>query len=161
MIKEVSGDILLSSASVIAHSVAPMDHFDSGLALSLRENYPSMVKDFRHYCHTHHPKPGEIFLWGGSDGKQIISLMAQEPSESAHAHGHPGKANVKYLDQCLKNLERLAIKEKFTSIALPKLATGVGGMDWEDVKPLIDKHLSNLDIPVFVYTKYIKGQAAE
>jgi hypothetical protein len=32
MIKEVNGDILFSDAKVIAHSVAPMDHFDTGLA---------------------------------------------------------------------------------------------------------------------------------
>ncbi len=37
MIHDVSGDILLSSAQVIAHGVAPNDLFHSGLALSLRE----------------------------------------------------------------------------------------------------------------------------
>ena len=41
MIKEVSGDIMLSKAQVIAHGVAPHDHFDNGLALSLRQDYPS------------------------------------------------------------------------------------------------------------------------
>ena len=48
MIIEVSGDILLTKAKSIAHSVAPLDHFESGLALGLREKYPEMVKDFRH-----------------------------------------------------------------------------------------------------------------
>ena len=43
MIKEVHGDILLTSAQAIAHGVAPNDHFDRGLALSLRENYPSNI----------------------------------------------------------------------------------------------------------------------
>ncbi len=161
MIKEVTGDILLSNAAVIAHCVAPMDHFENGLALSLRENYPSMVKDFRHYCHTHHPKPGEIFQWGGADGKQIISLMAQEPSESTHGHGRPDKASIKNLDQCLRNLIKLAKQDNFESLALPKLATGVGGLEWDEVKPLMEKHLSELDIPVYVYSKYIKGQAGE
>ena len=61
MITEVQGDILLSKAAAIAHGVAPNDHFDSGLALSLRERWPAMVKDFRHYCQTSHPKSGEIW----------------------------------------------------------------------------------------------------
>ena len=49
------------------------------------------------------------------------------------------------------------IKERnVTSLAITKLATGVGGLDWEDVKPVIEKHLSDLDVPVYVYEKYQK-----
>ena len=47
MIKKVQGDIMLSKADAMAHGVAPMDHFDSGLAASIREDYPSLYKDFR------------------------------------------------------------------------------------------------------------------
>jgi len=43
MIKEVSGDILLSGARAIVHGVAPGDHFDTGLALSLREAWPALA----------------------------------------------------------------------------------------------------------------------
>ncbi len=161
MIKLVTGDILLSKAAVIAHSIAPLDHFDSGLALSLRENYPSMVKDFRHYCHTHSPKPGEIFEWGGADGKRIISLMGQEPVESVHSKGHPGKAKLQYIDKALKKLAQKAEEDNYQSLALPKLATGVGGLEWDEVLPLIEKHFSELEIPVFVYDKYVKGQSGE
>jgi O-acetyl-ADP-ribose deacetylase (regulator of RNase III) len=51
MTTKARGDILLSEARAIAHGVAPHDHFNQELALALRENYPSMAKDFRHYCH--------------------------------------------------------------------------------------------------------------
>ena len=37
MIKYVKGDLLLSEAELVAHGVAPGDHFDHGLALALRE----------------------------------------------------------------------------------------------------------------------------
>ena len=50
MLIEVSGDILLTGAHAIAHGVAPNDNFHQGLALALREEYPAMYKDFRHYC---------------------------------------------------------------------------------------------------------------
>ena len=60
MIHEVAGDILLTKAKAIAHGVAPNDYFDSGLALELRKQWPAMVKDFRHYVHQTHPKPGEM-----------------------------------------------------------------------------------------------------
>jgi O-acetyl-ADP-ribose deacetylase (regulator of RNase III) len=60
MIKEVTGDILLSKAGAIAHGVAPHDDFKQGLALALREQWPAMYKDFRHYCQTYNPKPGDF-----------------------------------------------------------------------------------------------------
>jgi O-acetyl-ADP-ribose deacetylase (regulator of RNase III) len=52
-------------------------------------------------------------------------------------------------------------KEGFTSLALPRLATGVGGLDWSDVQPLVEQRLGGLDIPVFVYTTYAAGEQAE
>lgn len=160
MIKEVQGDILLTKAEMIAHSIAPMDHFENGLALSLREQYPEMVKDFRHYCHVHHPEPGAIFSWGNGNGKQIVSLMAQEAPDSKHSHGTPGRATISNLDHSLKNLAKQVKKEDIKSLALPKLATGVGGLQWADVRGLIQKNLGDLNIPVYLYTTYLKGQEA-
>jgi O-acetyl-ADP-ribose deacetylase (regulator of RNase III) len=51
--------------------------------------------------------------------------------------------------------------EKFKSVALPRLATGVGGLDWKEVKPLMEKHLGHLSIPVYVYATYQSGVQAE
>jgi O-acetyl-ADP-ribose deacetylase (regulator of RNase III) len=159
MLKEVSGDILLSKAQAIAHGVAPDDHFNQGLALSLREQYPSMAKDFRHYCQVSHPKPGEVWAWAGADGKRVINLLTQEAAKSKQSH--PGKATSHNVNVALRNLRKLAEDEKFTSIALPKLATGVGGLDWAEVKTLIENHLGDLDIPVYLYTTYHKGESGE
>ena len=52
MIKEVTGDILLSKADLLAHGISAFDPFDSGLALALRERWPSLVKDYRHDTST-------------------------------------------------------------------------------------------------------------
>lgn len=161
MIKEVSGDILLSGAEVIAHGVAPNDHFDSGLALSLRENYPSMYKDFRHYCRGTNPQPGSAWFWGGvgENGKvQIINLLTQEPSKG-HS-GHPGRANLPNVNHALKELAKMAKEQNIKSIALPRLATGVGALDWKEVEPIVQKRLGDLGIPVYVYTTFVKGQKA-
>ena len=82
MLKEVSGDILLSKAEAIAHGVAPGDHFNQGLALSLRERYPARAKDFRHYCQVSHPKPGGIWAGAGAVGRRRINLLTQEEAAS-------------------------------------------------------------------------------
>lgn len=160
MIREVSGDILLSGAQAIAHGVAPDDHFASGLALALRERWPAMYKDFRHYCQTHHVEPGGLWTWGGTDGVRIVSLFTQEAAK--HEHSHPGKARLDHVSHALRELHRLLLKEKFTSLALPRLATGVGGLDWPAVQALVETHLGRVDIPVFVYRTYHAGvKAAE
>ncbi len=158
MIHEVSGDILLSSAAAIAHGLAPGDHFNQGLALALRERWPSMAKDFRHWCHQSHPKPGEAWIWSGP-GARVICLLTQEESSG---HGHvSGKAHTEHVNHALKELRKIVEKESLTSLALPRLATGVGGLDWSVVKPLIENHLSDLSIPIFVYAEYCSGVAAE
>lgn len=46
-------------------------------------------------------------------------------------------------------------------LAMPRLATGVGGMVWSVVHPLIVQQLGDLPIPICVYTTYAKGQQAD
>lgn len=157
MIKEVSGDILLSKAGAIAHGIAPNDHFNSGLALSLREEFPSMYKDFRHYCHQYHPKPGSTWIWSGVDHR-IINLFTQEPPKTDHAH--PGKASIIHVNHALRELAKLITDEGLESVAIPRVATGVGGLDWEEVKPLIYQYLDPLPVPVYLYSTYVKGVQA-
>lgn len=158
MLHDVSGDILLSGAEAIAHGVAPGDDFKSGLALALRERWPAMYKDFRHWCHTAHPKPGELWTWGGAGGARIVNLLTQAPPP--HKGGHPGRASPENVNHALRALHQEVAKEGFASLALPRLATGVGGLDWAVVQPLIERHLGALDIPVYLYVDYVPGQRA-
>ena len=158
MIQEVSGDILLTKAQTIAHGIAPNDHFASGLALALREQWPAMYQDFRHYCHDSRPKSGGAWIWGSAEGKRLVNLFTQEAPLNHHAT--PGKASVHNVNHALKELRYLIEKEELTSLALPRLATGVGGLDWGDVYPLIKKHLGDLKIPIFVYVTYRAGEQA-
>ena len=159
MLKEVAGDILLTKAAALAHGVAPNDNFANGLALALRERWPAMYKDFRHYSQTFTPKSGELWTWAGVGGVRIVNLYTQEPAAS---HGaKPGRATIENVNHCLKALCRVIEAEKFKSIALPRLATGVGGLNWKDVKPLMQKHLGHLSIPVYVYGTYHPGVRAE
>lgn len=159
MIKEVSGDIMLSKAQAIAHGVAPNDHFENGLALSLRQDYPSMAKDFRHWCHQTNPKPGGVWVWSGANGRRIINLLTQEPA-SGHK-GHPGEATLQHVGHALRELKKIVQEEGIKSVALPRLATGVGGLKWEEVQPLIQQHLGDAGADVYVYSTFVKGKAAE
>jgi len=159
MIKEVTGDILLTKAAAIAHGVAPSDHFDTGLALSLREKYADMYKDFRHHCKVHNPKPGSVWFWENRADVRIANLFTQAPATGPG--GHPGRAHLNDVNHALKELAKLVKEKNLGSIAIPKLATGVGGLDWEDVKPLITSHLGGLGVPVYIYSTFMKDVAAK
>jgi O-acetyl-ADP-ribose deacetylase (regulator of RNase III) len=159
MIHLVSGDILLSQAHVIAHGVAPNDPMTHGLSLAIHQRYPAMHKDFHHWCNHTHAKPGEAWLWGGANKIRIVNLLTQEPSLN-HGH-HVGRATLKHVRDALKALRKMIDKEGFTSIALPRLATGVGNLQWTDVEPVIREVLGDLNIPVYVYADYHAGQKAK
>jgi len=158
MIKYVSGDLLLTSAKAIAHGIAPNDHFASGLALSLRRDWPALYKDFRHVLHTEHPKPGGLWVWATASGQRIINLFTQEPA--LNEHSRPGKATYHNVNLCLRELHKLIEAENIPSLAMPRLATGVGGLEWDQVEPLIRQHLGTLKIPIFIYTTYHPGMKA-
>lgn len=155
MITHVTGDILLSDAQALAHGIAPNDHMDSGLALALRQDWPALHKDFRHYGHTSHPKTGGLWIWTRADGKRVINLFTQEPAPGEHSR--PGKASYQNVNHCLRELRKLIDAEQIPSLALPRLATGVGGLEWDQVEPLIQEQLGALNIPIFLYTTYQKG----
>ena len=158
MIQEVKGDILLSGAAVIAHGVSPNDDFHQGLARTLREKWPALYKDFRHYSKTHSPKAGGLWAWMGADGQRIVCLFTQDP---APAEGvHPGRASLQHVGHALKALHQLALQEKWNSIAMPRLGTGVGGLDWKDVEPLIRQHLDGAGARIIVYSSYHEGVPA-
>ena len=86
------------------------------------------------------------------------SGITQDPPKQKG--GHPGRSSLTHLGHCLRALEKFIAKENPTSIALPRLATGVGGLDWDLVRPELQAHLGKLDIPVIVYTTYHADQAA-
>lgn len=160
MIHEVSGDILKSRAQAIAHGVAPNDDFHTGLALSLREHAPALYKDFRHYCQSIHPKSGGLWTWAGADGRRIVNLFTQDGAEGHHG-GKPGKATLSNVRHAMKALRAEIEAQKISSLALPRLATGVGGLDWADVRPVVYEHLADAGIPIYVYTTFHAGVAAD
>lgn len=160
MLIEVSGDILHTRADVIAHGVAANDPMNEGLAKSLHEIFPSMHKEYHQWCHRKHPKPGEIWLWGDKkeNGVRVVNMITQEGGYGKGAK--PEKATTKNVSHALKALRKLVDKERIQSIAIPRLATGVGGLSWDDVWPLIQQYLGKLEIPVYVYSDFVAGKHA-
>ena len=158
MLYEVKGDILLSGAEAIAHGVAANDPMNQGLAEALHKDYPAMHKDFHHWCHIERREPGSAWIWGGAGGARIVNLITQEGGYGGASK--PGKATVSNVNHALRALKKLIAAEKLGSVALPRLATGVGGLSWEDVRPLIGNQLGDVAAKIYVYADYVPGQRA-
>jgi O-acetyl-ADP-ribose deacetylase (regulator of RNase III) len=158
VIYEVEGDILLTGAGAIAHGVAANDPMNQGLAAALHQAYPSMHKDFHHWCRQHHPALGSAWIWSGAGGARVINLITQE---GGYEHGSkPSKASTSSVNHALRALKKLIADEDLTTVALPRLATGVGGLDWSEVQPLIHSQLSDVAADIYVYRQYVPGQKA-
>jgi O-acetyl-ADP-ribose deacetylase (regulator of RNase III) len=158
MIHEVEGDILLTGADAIAHGVAANDPMNQGLAKALHERYPAMHKDLHHWCRQQHPKLGSAFIWSGAGGVRVINLLTQE---GGYEHGSkPSKSSASSVNHALHSLKKLIADEGLASVALPRLATGVGGLDWNVVRPLIRAQLADVDADFYVYASYVPGKKA-
>lgn len=68
-----------------------------------------------------------------------------------------GEATIENVNHCIKAFAKLIENEKIKNVALPRLATGVGGLDRKEVKPVIEKHLGHLSVPIYVYSTYEPG----
>ncbi|NOT12503.1 MAG: Appr-1-p processing protein [Methylococcaceae bacterium] len=159
MLYKVEGDILLSKAQAIVHGVGINDSMNKGLALELGNKYPLLQKDFNRWCHQHDTKPGEAWMWVGQNNVRIVHLITHERMESTDYHYD--KATLINVKHALCTLVKIIAFEKLTSIALPRIGTGFGDLEWDDVWPLIENILGGLDIPVYVYVVYHAGQPAD
>lgn len=159
MLHRVAGDILKTRAQVIVQGVAANDPMDQGLARSLHELFPQMHKDFHRWCHQHHPRPGTAWHWQTPlPDKIIVNLIIRD---GGYGHGaRPGKARAADLNHALHALRKLARDKGFRSLALPHLATGVGGLEQPEELALVDSQLAELDIPIVIYTDFVAGQKA-
>ncbi|CAG7857288.1 hypothetical protein MCAMS1_02059 [biofilm metagenome] len=156
MIYQVKGDILLSKAQAIVI----YDPMDEGLALQLRTKYPLLQKEFNLWCYQHDTKLGEAWLWQSSDNARIVNLITHE-SVQTNANHHYYKATLNHVRHALTELAKIIRFKKLISVALPKLGTGSGDLDWDDVWPLVANNLDGLGIPVYLYAVYCPGQAAQ
>ena len=57
-------------------------------------------------------------------------------------------SQIEWVDDGLKILRDHYQELGITSLALPPLGCGLGGLDWADVWPLIQKHLGDLPIEI-------------
>lgn len=142
MLKYVRGDIFNSPAQVLVNTVNTVGVMGKGIALSFKKKYPEMFTIYRKACDKHQLVIGKLMLWYGPD-HWILNFPTKEHWRN------PSK--MEYIEKGLMAFQRKYADYNITSIAFPKLGCGNGELDWEQVKPLMEKYLKELPIDIYIY----------
>ncbi|MDH3418737.1 MAG: macro domain-containing protein, partial [Gammaproteobacteria bacterium] len=98
-------------------------------------------------------------IGGGAQSARVINLITQDGGYERGSK--PGKASISSVNHSLRALKKMIADEGLSSVALPRLATGVGGLKWEDVRPLIMNQLADTNADIFVYQEYVPRKKAD
>lgn len=148
-VKIYNGDITKCKADIIAHQVNCQFVMGGGVALALRKRWPVVYKKYLEIGKLYTNKPSN--KWLGmcqiveiDQNRYVANLFGQDDL------GH-GKCFTDYsaLETALKELAWQVEYMELKTIAFPWLMScGLGGGDWNIVKPLIEKIFEDLDIEI-------------
>lgn len=143
MIIYKTGNIFNSNAQVITNAINCVGVMGKGIALQFKNKFPEMFLDYKKKCENKEVKLGVPYLWNNGQ-VQILNFPTKGHWRDNSSLGDI-ELGLRYLAE---NFEKLEIN----SIALPPLGCGNGGLNWNDVKMLIDRHLGPLELlDVYVY----------
>lgn len=145
MIIHTSGDILQDDADALVNPVNCVGVMGKGLALQFKEAYPENFEEYEIEAKAGHIVPGRVHL---------TNIMFYPPRFIVN---FPTKrywkepSRYQDIDDGLSHLLDIIRMFNIESIAIPALGCGLGGLDWEDVKELIESRLGDLDTEVRLY----------
>lgn len=138
------GDIFLSQCQTIAHGCNCAGKMGAGIAKEIRRRFPECYQEYWTRCHSNRFIPGDYYLHKTST-PWILNLATQ--------YGTNG-ADLELVTTSLHTVAQYHKEEGLTSIAMPRIAAGLGGLTWETIKDIIQETMGKIDIPIFVYEEY-------
>ena len=127
-----------------------------GIALQFKEAVPANFKAYEQACKRKAVVLGKMFVF---DNGQLTkpSWIVNFPTK-----GHwRSRSRISDLEAGLDDLRAVIAELKVTSIALPPLGCGNGGLNWADVRPLIEDKLQGLGTEVHIYAPADAPAAAD
>ena len=138
----VKGNIFNSPAKVLVNNVNTVGVMGKGVALEYKKRYPDMFECYKGLCEMKQLDIGNLYLWKKSE-KWILLFPTKKHWRN------PSK--LEYIEKGLKKFQENWDKIGSNSIAFPRLGCGNGGLDWADVKPLMEKYMEKLPMQIFIY----------
>lgn len=138
----IKKDIFKTKCEAIVNPVNIVGVMGAGLAKSIKDKYPEVFEKYVLSCKNNELDKrltiGKCLTVKANDGKYIINLPTKKHFKD------PSK--MEYVEQGLDALIKHIHHFKIKSVAIPALGAGLGGLEWEQVKKLINYKLNNLTL---------------
>ena len=148
MIKLTQGDLLKQNdVDAIVNTVNCVGVMGKGIALQFKNKWPDNFAEYAKACKAGQVRPGRMFIHdsgGLVKPNYIINFPTKDHWRGASRMEFIRDGLVDLVDQ----VRRLGIR----SIAIPPLGCGNGGLDWAEVRPLIEaafEALPDVDVRLF------------
>lgn len=142
MIKYVQGDLLASRAQTLVNPVNCKGVMGKGLAKSFKVRWPQMFREYQEACRAGTVRPGIPLLYKDGD-RQILSVPTKNDWKQPSTY--------EIVEAGIKSIREHLGSWGITSLAMPALGCGLGGLEWTKVRTLIEAHLSSLPIEIEIY----------
>lgn len=147
---EKQGDLLGSSMQAHINTVNCVGIMGKGIALQFKERYPEMFADYQKRCARKEVKLGRPYVYRVDEHRLIINFPTKDHWKN--------KSDLKSIEEGLKYLSEHILEWRVTSLAVPPLGCGNGGLNWEDVHPLIVRYLEPLNIPIEIHVPFFEAE---
>ncbi|MEQ8239272.1 MAG: macro domain-containing protein [Cyclobacteriaceae bacterium] len=147
MIKYLTGNILESEAEALVNTVNTVGVMGKGIALQFKKAYPNNFKAYNQACKDEQIDIGKLFVTRDGSVSTGEKLIINFPTKKNWRK----PSEYEYIEKGLEDLLNVIDSYKIKSIAIPPLGAGNGGLEWQKVKNIITKHLSQVDAEVLVY----------
>jgi len=140
MIEYTHGDLLRTDAEALVNTVNCVGIMGRGIALQFRQTFPENFKAYESACRREEVQPGRMFVYETgwmTNPKYIINFPTKR-------HWR-GKSRIEDIESGLLALRGEIEKRNIRSIAIPPLGSGLGGLEWSEVKPRIEQAMRGLD----------------
>lgn len=147
MLEFKTGDILTEDTEALVNTVNCVGVMGRGIALQFKNAFPENFKAYATACQRHDVQPGRMFVFETgqlTNPRYIINFPTKR-------HWR-GKSRIEDIDAGLKALQAVVRERQICSVALPPLGSGLGGLNWKQVRPRIEAALGGLrDLRVVVF----------
>lgn len=147
MIKLMRGDILKADVEALVNTVNCMGVMGRGIALQFSKAFPENSKIYKYACDKKQLHPGMMLVCDLNrfeNPRYVINFPTKRHWK--------GKSRIEDIEAGLKALIEEVRQRKIHSIAVPPLGCGLGGLNWEQVRPMIENAFETLpNVNVLLY----------
>lgn len=134
--------LLESSAQTLVNTVNCVGVMGKGLAHAFKEREPRMFDAYRAICDRGALSPGKLWLWRGANN-WVLNFPTKKHWR------HPSK--IEWIEAGLEKFVAAHREQGICEISFPLLGCGNGGLDWADVRPVMEYYLRSVSIPVYIH----------